>query len=84
MFQILLTPSAGKRLIGKATVASPSFTGALKHKKIVIIAGTTNGYVAEEFLSATGQSAGFNRSRFIRGITLPPAAKTTATGRLPV
>ena len=49
---------------------------------VVIVAGTTNGYVAEEILNALGQSVGFNRKRFFRGITLPPSRPTTETGRV--
>ena len=49
----------------------------------MIIAGTTNGYVAEEILKSIGQSSGFKRNRFFRGITLPPSRPTTETGRLP-
>jgi hypothetical protein len=83
MFQILLTPSAGKRLIAKATVECLSRNNDINKKTIVIIAGTTNGYVAEELLAIIGQLEAFNRKRFFRGVTTPPAVKTTDTGRLP-
>ena len=83
MFQITLTPSAGKRLIAKATVEHPAVKSALHEGTIVIVAGTTNGYVAEELLSRLGQEKEFNRKRFFRGITLPPTIKTGDTGRLP-
>lgn len=83
MIQIVLTPAAGKRLIAKAIATHPAIEAALRSGTIVIVAGTTNGYVAEEILSLIGQSNGFNRNRFFRGITLPPSKLTTETGRLP-
>jgi len=83
MNQFVVTPAAGKRLIACAIAAHPAVQTALRSGTVVIIAGTTNGYVAEEILKNLGQSAGFNRSRFFRGITLPPARPTTETGRLP-
>ncbi|MBN1576976.1 MAG: hypothetical protein JW913_10515 [Chitinispirillaceae bacterium] len=83
MFQYVLTPAAGKRLIGKAVARQLSKEQALEAGFIVIIAGTTNGYIAEELLALLGKSGGFSRRRFFRGITTPPAIKTTGTGRLP-
>ena len=46
----------------------------LKKGTLVIVAGTTNGYVAEEVLAATGQAEGFTRAGFRRGVTIPPGA----------
>ena len=83
MNQFVITPAAGKRLIALATAIHPAIQTALKSGTVVIIAGTTNGYVAEEILINLGKSAGFTRSRFFRGITLPPFSSTTDTGRLP-
>ena len=83
MFQIMLTPAAGKRLIGKGMAAHPAINDALKRGTIVIVAGTTNGYVAEEILTSIGQMGNFSRTRFFRGISLPPAHRTTDQGRLP-
>jgi hypothetical protein len=82
MFQINLTPAAGKRLIAKAMVKHTAVEKALHSGTIVIVAGTTNGYIAEEILKLLGQEKGFSRNRFFRGITLPPAIKTDDTGRL--
>jgi hypothetical protein len=73
MKQFLITPAAGKRLIGKALAKHPGILKALKSGTLVIIAGTTNGYVAEEILIAIGQQKGFSRQGFFRGIVLPPA-----------
>lgn len=82
MIQISLTPAAGKRLIAKALVAHPFIQSALKSGTLAIIAGTTNGYVAEEILNDIGQADGFSRKRFFRGIVLPPWRETTTEGRL--
>ncbi len=83
MKQFILTPAAGKRLIGRALAAHPAIHSALQSGTVAIIAGTTNGYVAEEILKSIGQGDGFSRRRFFRGIVLPPAQPTTKTGRLP-
>jgi hypothetical protein len=83
MNQYILTTAAGKRLIGKGLASHPDILPVLKKGTLVIIAGTTNGYVAEEILASIGQDQGFERRRFFRGITLPPSRPTTDTGRLP-
>jgi hypothetical protein len=79
----VITPACGKRLIGKALTVHPSILDSLKSGTVVIVAGTTNGYVAEEILMRIDQAEGFARRRFFRGITLPPSRPTTETGRLP-
>ena len=83
MRQFVLTPSAGKRLIAKALAAHPTIQTALKSGTVAIIAGTTNGYVAEEILASIGKAEGFSKKRFFRGITLPPWRPTTEIGKLP-
>ena len=83
MFQFMLTVAAGKRLIGKGMAAHPAIKTAIKSGTIVIVAGTTNGYVAEELLSSIGQTENFSRTRYFRGVTLPPNYKRTDQGRLP-
>lgn len=70
--QYLLSPAAGKRLIAKSLLTLSSISSALENRTVVIIAGTTNGYVAEEFLRKIGQDSGFSKKNFFRGITLPP------------
>jgi hypothetical protein len=82
MNQFVVTSAAGKRLIAQATAAHPAVRTAVRSGTVVIIAGTTNGYVAEEILRSLGRSAGFDRGRFFRGLTLPPCHATTETGRL--
>ena len=81
--QYPLTPAAGKRLIAKTLVAHPLVTQALQRGRLVIVAGTTNGYVAQEILSQIGQAVGFSRRHFFRGVTVSPAWITAAMGRIP-
>ena len=83
MRQISLTPAAGKRLIAKGIAHLPEVLAALKGGTVVVIAGTTNGYVAEELLSVTGQAQDFSKKRFFRGIVLPPSHVKKENGMLP-
>jgi len=78
----VITSSAGKRLIAKALASHPAVLSAMKNGTVVIVAGTTNGYVAEEILKTLGVAEGFSRKRFFRGITLPPSSAVTSEGRL--
>jgi hypothetical protein len=80
--QFLVTPAAGKRLIAKALAKHPAITEALESKTVAIIAGTTNGYVAEEILSKIGLKEDFSRKRFFRGVVIPPGGPVTSTGRV--
>jgi hypothetical protein len=82
MKQFLITPSAGKRLIAKTIANHPAIRKALKNGTVVIVAGTTNGYVAEEILKTYKIANDFSRKHFFRGITMPPTKKVTAEGRL--
>lgn len=81
MKQFVLTPAVGKRLIGKAIAKHTAVTTALKKGTVVIVAGTTNGYVAQEILKKIGQAKTFQRDHFYRGIILPPDRPTTSSGR---
>jgi hypothetical protein len=83
MKQVMLTTAMGKRLLGKAMAVHPAVAGVLRNGTLVIVAGTTNGCVAEEVLNAINQKGNFSRRRFFRGITLPPNFKITEAGRLP-
>ena len=51
MRQFCVTVSMGKRLIGKALAVHPDIQAVLKKGNLVVLAGTTNGYVAEEILA---------------------------------
>ena len=75
MRQFCVTTAMGKRLIGKAMLLHPAIEGVLEKGTLVIIAGTTNGYVAEEILKSLGQAEGFSREGFRRGMTVAPGAK---------
>ena len=74
MNQVCVTTSMGKRLIGKGMVHHPVIKNVLQKGRLVIIQGTTNGYVAEEILILLGQSEGFTRKGFRRGIVTAPGA----------
>jgi len=78
MRQFIITPAMGKRLIGKAMAVHPAVEEVLKKGTLAIIAGTTNGYVAEEILADTGQSEGFSRAGFRRGVVVPPGSGSPA------
>ncbi len=77
MKQFCLTTAMGKRLIGKAIAAHPDIQAVLKQGTLAIIAGTTNGYIAEEILTALGQADGFTRAGFRRGFTTAPGARAS-------
>lgn len=70
MAQVTLTVNMGKRLIAKGITEREDIKKALKDNTIVIIAGTTNGYVAEELLKKIGETR-FDRNTFFRGVTIP-------------
>lgn len=75
MRQYCVTIPMGKRLIGMGMVLHPDIKRVLQGGTLVIIAGTTNGYVAEEILASIGQAEGFSRVGFRRSIPVPPGAK---------
>jgi hypothetical protein len=75
MKQFVETTAMGKRLIGKGMAAHPALERVLEKGRLAIIAGTTNGYVAEEVLERLGQREGFTRAGFRRGITVAPGHK---------
>jgi predicted dehydrogenase len=54
MIQTAMTPAAGKRLIATSLAKHPAILAALQSGTVVVVAGTTNGYVAEELLDACG------------------------------
>ena len=51
MKQFCVTVSMAKRLIGKGMAALPDIQAVLQEGTLVILGGTTNGYVAEEILA---------------------------------
>ncbi|MBS3733867.1 MAG: hypothetical protein KGY99_02965 [Phycisphaerae bacterium] len=82
MQQAVVTPAAGKRLIARGLTAHPAVRSALTDGTVVVVAGTTNGYLAEELLRAVGQDGAFTREGFCRGVVTPPSRARTAAGRL--
>lgn len=80
--QFLITPHVGKRLIAKTIANHPAITKAIKKGTLVIVAGTTNGYVAEEILKTHKVAGDFSRKHFFRGLTMPVSKAVTAEGRL--
>jgi len=81
MKQFVLTPASGKRLIAKTLANHPAIRNALRSGTVVIVAGTTNGYIAEEILHGLGEKD-FSRKHFFRGITMPQQKSVEGTGRL--
>jgi hypothetical protein len=75
MKQFCVTTAMGKRIIGKGMAHHPDVQRVLEKGTLAIIAGTTNGYVAEEILRSIGQVEGFSRTGFRRGVTVAPGAK---------
>ncbi|MBR4528895.1 MAG: hypothetical protein IKO80_01320 [Lachnospiraceae bacterium] len=73
--QLFITPEKGKRLIARGLISRADVSGALREHTVVIVAGTTNGYLAEEAVRYLGLS-GFERNGFIRGILTPPGSAT--------
>ncbi len=82
--QFYLTPAAGKRLIAKGVAAMPQVRTALTQGTVVIVAGTTNGYVAQEILTALGQSDGFEPGSFFRGVIKGENAPAAKAGNVDV
>jgi len=80
--QYFLSPAAGKRLIAKSILHIPSIVEALENRTVVIIAGTTNGYIVEEIFKLKNQDSDFSKKRFFRGISLPPKHAVNNEGRL--
>lgn len=74
-----MTPSCSKRIIGKAVATHPEINKVLKKGTLVIIAGSTNGYVAEELLQSLGHGKEFSRKGFRRGITTAQGANIEIT-----
>ena len=72
--QFYLTPAEGKRLIAKALASDERVMAAAKQHTLVIIGGTTNGYVAEEIMKKLGLDP-VDRMSFFRGIFKGPKGK---------
>ena len=75
--QYLLTVEECKRLIAKAIAADEKIMKTAMEHTLVIISGTTNGFLAEEMLKKLGQLKDFDRRQFRRGVNVGPFAKLT-------
>lgn len=75
--EFVLTVSMGKRLIARGLMAEPAVRRAMTEHKLLIVAGTTNAYVAEEALRAIGDDTPFPAATYRRGITVPHGARVT-------
>lgn len=76
-YTFMLTVSMGKRLIAKALMNDPHVQDIMMNHRLLIMSGTTNGYVAEEALKLIGDATPFDKRTFRRGITVAPGAKVT-------
>ena len=78
-YEFVLTVAMGKRLIARGMMADGQVRDAMLRHRLLIIGGSTNGYVAEEALRALGADVEFDRRGFRRGVTTPsgvtPAAR---------
>lgn len=68
--EFYLTPAAGKQLIAKAISARADMKTALEAHTVVVVAGTTNSYVAKLLLESIGETT-FDQRGFYRGINCP-------------
>lgn len=69
--EIMLTVAMGKRLIARGLMADEQVSCAMRNHKLLIIGGSTNGYVVEEALRALGDNRPFDKRGFRRGVTVP-------------
>ncbi|MBR0464827.1 MAG: hypothetical protein IJJ23_10710 [Clostridia bacterium] len=75
IYEFFLTVAMGKRLIAMGLMAEPEVKAAMTEHRLVIVAGTTNLYVAEEALKAVGDETPFDKKLYHRGVTVAPGAK---------
>ena len=76
-YTFLLTVSMGKRLIAKGLMNDSYIRKIMMNHRLLIMAGTTNGYVAEEALRLIGDTTPFDNRIYRRGITVAPGTKIT-------
>ncbi len=77
---VVLNPAESRRLLAKATVATPEVQSAWKQGTIIIARGITNAYVTEELLKTTLEpKAGLTAGLIWNGITDNHAGKPVCT-----
>jgi len=82
MKQFVITPAAGKRLIGKQLLDMPQWQQLLKKELLLLWPGQPTVLWPRKCFWRWVRPKEFRRNRFYRGIILPPARPTTSTGRL--
>ncbi len=65
--QIFLTPLQGKKLIAAALAENAALLSAAREHTLVIVAGTTNGFIAKAVLKKLG-FGDFDAGKFFRGV----------------
>lgn len=78
--QLFLPPAAGKRLIARAITARSDVQQAVREHTVVVVAGSTNGYLAESLLHEIGVQD-FEPRGFYRGLLKPARAVQSVTPR---
>ncbi|WP_196599222.1 hypothetical protein [Pectinatus frisingensis] len=73
--QFQVSVAAGKRLIAKAVINMEQIKIASQEHTVVIISGSTNGYVAEELLKKIQQKDDFSKESFLRGVNVIHGAR---------
>ena len=64
--QYRLTPAQGKQLIALALAQEPEVREAMKEHRVLVVAGTTNAFLAQALLEQLGET-GFDGRHFFRG-----------------
>lgn len=78
--QLFLPPAAGKRLIARAIAARSDVRQAVREHTVVVVAGSTNGYLAESLLHEIGV-LDFEPRGFYRGLLKPARAEQSVAPR---
>lgn len=78
--QLFLPPAAGKRLIARAIAARSDVQRAIREKTVVVVAGSTDGYLAEALLHSLGVQD-FEPRGFYRGLLKPARAVQSVAPR---
>ena len=69
-----LKPNESKRLIAKAVIELPAIKTALKQGKIAVAGGTTNGYIAEEFINRPMEKGAYTAGIITDGVQCTTAS----------
>lgn len=75
--QIYFTPAAGKKLIADALASLDEIRDTMMHHTVVVLKGSTNGYLAEALASQLEEAA-FDKKGFYRGLLKAPGCTAAA------